>query len=374
METYQKLVLSCCIKYMRRSCTMVLCVLTAVLGGGTLSLATSAHDSPAPLTRIPAASTAKENTMPRKQLTPEEAQVILHKGTEAPYSGEYVEDRGAGTYVCKQCNAPLYRSEDKFDSHCGWPSFDTEIPQAVRRVPDADGKRTEIVCTTCGGHLGHVFEGEGFTDKNTRHCVNSISMRFVPAPSVPEKDAPAIHTLSTTNTTPPATVATQERAIFAGGCFWGVEDALQKLDGVKSVVSGYSGGSTAHPTYEQVSTGRTGHAEAVEVLFDPATISYETLARLFFEIHDPTQVDRQGPDVGTQYRSAVFYMDEAQKKIVESLVQQLEAKGWDVVTQITPATTFYPAEDYHQDFTARTGRGACHLKVPRFTQSPTGAR
>lgn len=372
MDTYQKLVLSCTRNYVRRSCAMMLCVLTVVLGGGTLSLATGAHDNSAPLTRIPAASAAKETTMPTlKQLTPEEARVILHKGTEAPYSGEYVQGRGAGTYVCKQCNAPLYRSEDKFDSNCGWPSFDSEIPQAVRRVPDADGKRTEIVCANCGGHLGHVFEGEGFTDKNTRHCVNSISMLFVPASKVSEQGAAG--TIST-NTTPPATVATQERAIFAGGCFWGVEDAFQKLDGVKSVISGYTGGNTANPTYEQVSTGRTGHAEAVEVLFDPAKVSYETLARLFFEIHDPTQVDRQGPDVGTQYRSAAFYTDEAQKTIVESLVQQLESKGWNVVTQVAPATSFYPAEDYHQDFTARTGRGACHFKVPRFTQSPTGAR
>lgn len=284
-----------------------------------------------------------------RPLTHNEEQVIAHGATEPPFSGRYWNHKADGTYACRRCGADLYSSRDKFDSGCGWPSFDEALPGAVIRRPDPDGQRMEIVCASCGGHLGHVFEGEGFTPKNIRHCVNSLSLEF----------------------TPDNLQSCTEEALFAGGCFWGVEDAFQAVPGVCDAESGYSGGTTPNPTYEQVCTGRTGHAETVRVRFDPAKVSYKTLARLFFEIHDPTQVDRQGPDIGTQYRSAIFYATDEQKKTALSLMEQLRTRGYAVATELLPATAFYPAEAYHQDFAARTGRGGCHLRVSRFGNTPS---
>ena len=276
-----------------------------------------------------------------RELTKEEKQVILEKGTERPFSGEYYQHDQPGTYHCKQCNAPLYKSTSKFDAGCGWPSFDDQIPGSVTRLRDPDGRRTEIVCSNCNGHLGHVFLGEGFTQKNTRHCVNSISMVFIP-----EK---------------------RDTAIFAGGCFWGVEHLLQNQPGVISVTSGYTGGSVKDPTYEMVCSGTTGHAEAVEVVFDKNQISFRKLTQLFFEIHDPTQLNRQGPDIGTQYRSEIFFKDQEQRKVAEELKETLKLKGYNIVTQITPATEFYPAEANHQDYYLRKGtQPYCHSYIKRF--------
>jgi peptide methionine sulfoxide reductase msrA/msrB len=288
-----------------------------------------------------------EQTMVFNALTPEEERVIIGKGTERPFTGKYLDHKESGTYTCKRCDEPLYRSNDKFDSQCGWPSFDDEIEGAVKRLPDPDGMRVEIVCANCGGHLGHVFEGERFTDKNIRHCVNSVSLGFV-ADDKKEEEV-------------------TQRAIFAGGCFWGVEYYLEKHPGVLSVTSGYIGGHTKNPTYEEVCTKSTGHAEAVEVVYDPAKTDYETLARLFFEIHDPTQVDRQGPDIGEQYRSEVFYLDDEQKQIAENLIQILKGKGYKVATKVTKATEFYPAEKYHQDYYINKGTlPYCHGYTKRF--------
>lgn len=290
-------------------------------------------------------------TMPQEKkkeynrLTPEEERIIIHKGTETPFTGEYYQNKAAGTYYCRRCDAPLYRSDDKFDSGCGWPSFDDEIPGAVKRTLDADGMRTEITCVNCGAHLGHVFTGEGFTPKDTRHCVNSISLVFKPEGK---------------------SVAAQ-KAYFAGGCFWGTEHLFKQLDGVVSTTVGYMGGNKSKPTYKEVCGGKTGHAEAVEVVFDPARTDYEKVAKYFFEIHDPTQVDRQGPDVGEQYRSVVFYANQEQKQTTEKLIGILKGKGYKVVTEVAPADTFWPAEDYHQDYYDVSGKTPyCHFYQKRF--------
>lgn len=294
---------------------------------------------------------AKEGNMNNwKSLTPAEERIIVNKGTEVPYTGKYVTFKATGLYTCRRCGTALYRSEDKFDSGCGWPSFDAEIPGAVKRLPDPDGRRIEIECANCGGHLGHVFTGEKMTPRNTRHCVNSISMDFVPE----------------------ADIARQfDRAVFAGGCFWGVEYYLQQAPGVLRTTVGYTGGKTQKPSYKEVCTHGTGHAEAVEVIYDPRRTSFEKLARLFFEIHDPTQLDRQGPDIGDQYRSEIFYLTPEQKQTAEKLVGELKARGWDVVTRLTPAGEFWPGEDYHRDYYLKNGKQPyCHRPEPRFSRGP----
>jgi len=292
-----------------------------------------------------------------KKLTHQEERVILHKGTEAPFSGKYNEHFDKGVYTCRQCGADLFESSSKFRSECGWPSFDEQIPGAVKWQRDADGRRTEVLCANCGAHLGHVFLGEGLTPKNTRYCVNSISMDFI---SAEQRSAqPKVHT---------------ERAIFASGCFWGTEYYMQRIAGVISTTVGFTGGHVDHPTYKQVCTNKTGHAEAVEVVYDPSKISYEELARLFFETHDFTQLNRQGPDIGTQYRSAIFYLNDEQKQVAERLVQTLRKKGYDVKTEITPAGKFWPAEEYHQDYYNKTHKTPyCHVYRPIFEPQPAEA-
>jgi peptide methionine sulfoxide reductase msrA/msrB len=292
------------------------------------------------------ANSFSQEKLPFNELSKQESYVIDNKGTEAPFTGKYTDHSEKGTYVCKKCGAALYYSSAKFKSDCGWPSFDDEIEGAVTRYPDPDGVRTEIVCTNCGAHLGHVFLGEGFTARNTRHCVNSVSLDFVPARLDPGRYG---------------------SAIFAGGCFWGVEYFMQKEPGVISVTSGYTGGHVKNPSYKEVCTGRTGHAEAVKIIYDPDRTSYEKLLKLFLEIHDPTQIGGQGPDIGDQYRSEIFYLNDEQRKIAEKNIGILKSKGLKVITEVTKASEFYNAEDYHQDYYFNNGKlPYCHAYTKRF--------
>lgn len=281
----------------------------------------------------------------RLSLPPQVLQIVNDKETEQPFTGKYDDFDEAGTYLCRQCGLALFRAQTKFHSGCGWPSFDEEIPGAVKREQDADGRRTEILCARCNAHLGHVFQGEGFSIKNTRHCVNSLSLDFVPD----------LHVEDT------------EEAIFAAGCFWGVEYYFKILPGVLKTEVGYIGGHKTNPTYKEVCTGDTGHFEAIRVVYDPKKISYEDLTKYFFEIHDPTQRNGQGPDLGEQYLSVIFYYDEQQKKIAQKLIADLKQKGYDVATQLLAVSPFWSAEEYHQSYYQKSGKNPyCHQYTKRF--------
>jgi peptide methionine sulfoxide reductase msrA/msrB len=277
------------------------------------------------------------------ELTEEENRVINEKGTEPAFSGEYDKTTEKGIYTCRKCNAPLYRSESKFDSGCGWPSFDDEIFGAINKQLDKDGMRNEIVCRRCLGHLGHVFEGEKLTDKNIRHCVNSVSMKLVGEDEIPNS----------------------ETIYLGGGCFWCLEAVLKLLNGVTGVTSGYSGGETESPDYDSVCGGQTGHAEIVEVKFNPKEISLEKILEVFFESHDPTTLNKQGNDVGIQYRSIILHTSENQKEIVDNYVERIKDKyDKEIVTEIVSLEKFYPAEDYHQDyFEKNPSQRYCQLVV-----------
>ena len=290
--------------------------------------------------------------MEKNPLTAEEKLVIEDKGTEPPFTGKYHDHFADGVYHCKRCGAPLYDSRAKFQAHCGWPSFDEEFPGAVRRQPDPDGIRTEILCADCGAHLGHVFTGEGFTEKNIRHCVNSVSLHFTPRKLQPgEKGI----------------------AVLGGGCFWCTEAAFNEVRGVEKVVSGYAGGSTANPSYEEVCRGDTGHAEVVKIVYDPEEVSFRQLLKVFFAIHNPTTPNRQLNDFGSIYRSVIFYTTWEQKEESQEMIEELTAeKAFEqpIVTELEPLLHFYPAESYHQDYIRKNQ----HQAYSRFQIAPKVAK